>query len=379
MSTSGPTAAPPASTEPRHSRAARPPALFDPSIAHPARVYAFWLGGKDHYPADREAGREVVRLRPEILAGARANRAFGQRFTRYAAAGPGIRQFLDIGAGLPAPGPTHQVAHGISPACRTVYADNDPLVTAHCRALLAAERDAAPCTCIDADVREPAALLDSAREVLDFTRPVAVLLLAVLHFLPDTDDPAGIIGQLAAALAPGSLIAVSHVTADYAPDAITDSAAAYNARVPLRVHPRSREQFAAILGDLPVRHPGIVPVSQWQPSLREPAPHDVDIYGAVAQIPPAVRTAVPPVTSKPATREPPDAAAVAAEVARRAAEFPEYDITCEATSGGVCFIAQGRSLGTHPYLVMASDHVRLFAALDAHAAHPEPADEVLDR
>jgi hypothetical protein len=372
MSTSGPTAAPPpASTGPRHPLAARPPALFDPSIAHPARVYAFWLGGKDHYPADREAGREVVRLRPEVLAGARANRAFGQRFIRYAAAGPGIRQFLDIGAGLPAPGPTHQVAHGISPACRTVYADNDPLVTAHCRALLAAEQDAAPCTCIDADVRDPAALLDSAREVLDFTQPVAVLLLAVLHFLPDTDDPAGILGQLAAALAPGSLIAVSHVTADYAPDAITDSAAAYNARVPLLVHPRSREQFAAILGDLPLRHPGIVPVSQWQASLREPAPQNVDIYGGVAQIPPAVAdpAAARPasVASKPATSEPSDAAAVAAEVARRAEQFPEYDITCEATLGGVCFIAQGRSLGTHPYLVMASDHSRLFGALEAHA------------
>jgi hypothetical protein len=370
MSTSGPTAAPPpAGTGSRHPLAARPPALFDPSIPHPARVYAFWLGGKDHYPADREAGREVVRLRPEILAGARANRAFGQRFTRYAATGPGIRQFLDIGAGLPAPGPTHQVAHGISPACRTVYADNDPLVTAHCRALLAAERDAAPCTCIDADVRDPAALLDSAREVLDFTQPVAVLLLAVLHFLPDTDDPAAILGQLAAALAPGSLIAVSHVTADYAPDAITDSAAAYNARVPLPVHPRSREQFAAILGDLPLRHPGIVPVSQWQPNLREPAPQNVDIYGAVAQIPPAAGPgAARPasVASKPAASDFPDATVVAAEVARRAAQFPEYEITCETTLGGVCFIAQGRSLGTHPYLVMASDHGRLFAALEAH-------------
>jgi hypothetical protein len=342
-------------------------------------VYAFWLGGKDHYPADREAGREVVRLRPEILAGARANRAFGQRFTRYAAGGAGIRQFLDIGAGLPASDPTHQIAHGISPACRTVYADNDPLVTAHCRALLAAERDAAPCTCIDADVRDPATLLDSAREALDFSQPVAVLLLAILHFLPDADDPAGIIGQLAAALAPGSLIAVSHVTADYAPGAIADSAAAYNARVPLPVHPRSREQFAAIFGNLPLRHPGIVPVSQWQPSLREPAPHNVDIYGAVAQIPPAAtrpaailpaaRPALVPVASEPAQSERTDAEAVAAEVARRAAQFPEYSITCEATLGGACFIAQARSLGTHPYLVMTNDPGRLFAVLGAHV-HP---------
>jgi O-methyltransferase involved in polyketide biosynthesis len=373
MSTSGPTAVPPpaslapASTGPRRTPVPRPPALFDPSIAHPARVYAFWLGGKDHYPADREAGREVVRLRPEVLAGARANRAFGQRVTRYAATA-GIRQFLDIGAGLPAPGPTHQIAHGISPACRTVYADNDPLVTAHCRALLAAEPDAAPCACIDADVRDAAALLDGARAALDFTQPVAVLVLAVLHFLADSDNPGGIIRQLAAALAPGSLIAVSHVTADYAPDAITDSAAAYNARVPLPVHPRSREQFAAILGDLPLRHPGIVPVSRWQPSLREPAPQDVDIYGAVAQISPAApRPALVSVVSEPAPKERPDAAAVAAEVARRAAQFPEYDISCEATLGGPCYLAQGRSLATHPYLVMASDPGRLFAALDANA------------
>jgi hypothetical protein len=351
MSTSGPTAAPPpASTGPRPRLAARPPALFDPSIAHPARVYAFWLGGKDHYPADREAGREVVRLRPEILAGARANRAFGQRVTRYAAAAAGIRQFLDIGAGLPAPGPTHLIAHGISSACRTVYADNDPLVTAHCQALLAAT--SASCACIDADVRDPVALLDSAREVLDFSQPVAVLILAVLHFLSDADDPAGIVRQLAAALAPGSLIAISHVTADFAPAAIADSAAAYNARVPVPVYPRSRDQLAAILGDLPVKHPGIVPVSRWQPSLRERAPHDVDIYGAVAQVV-ATRAAKPPA----------DVMAVAAEVARRAAEFPEHEITCEATLAGPCYVARGRSLGTHPYLVMTGDPGQLFAAL----------------
>ncbi|HMG65602.1 MAG TPA: SAM-dependent methyltransferase, partial [Streptosporangiaceae bacterium] len=201
MTTSGPTAAHQPTTGQQHREpfTAGPPALFDPSVAHPARVYAFWLGGKDHYPADREAGREVVRLRPEVLAGARANRAFGQRVTRYAAAGATIRQFLDIGAGLPAPGPTHQTAQQISPTCRTLYADNDPMVTAHCRALQAAAPGAAPCTCIDADLRDPTGLLDSAREVLDFTQPIAVLLLAILHFLPDTDDPAGIVALLATA------------------------------------------------------------------------------------------------------------------------------------------------------------------------------------
>jgi len=111
------------------------PARFDPGVAHPARVYVFWLGGKDHYPADRAAGQEVARLRPEVVAAARANRAFGCRLTGYAAGGLGIRQFLDIGAGLPAPGPTHEAAQKISPACKVAYVDNDPLVLAHGRGL----------------------------------------------------------------------------------------------------------------------------------------------------------------------------------------------------------------------------------------------------
>jgi hypothetical protein len=342
-----------------------------PSIAHPARVYAFWLGGKDHFPADREAGREVIRLRPEILAGARANRAFGQRVTRYAAAGASIRQFLDIGAGLPAPGPTHQTAQQISPTCRTLYADNDPLVTAHCRALLAAAPSAAPCDCIDADLRDPAALLGSARDVLDFTQPIAVLLLAVLHFLPDADDPAGIVAHLAAALAPGGLIAISHVTADYAPAAMADGAAAYNARVPLPVYPRTREEVAAILGNLPVQHPGIVPVSRWLPSLREPAPQDVDIYGAVARIPPSgIHAAEPPrlAAAQPRPAGVADPAAAAAELARRAGEFPGHHITCEPTLAGIRYVAKGRDLGVHPSLVMSSDPASLFAALSAGRA-----------
>jgi len=242
---------------------------FDPRVAHPARVYSYWLGGKDHYLADREAGDEVARLRPQVVAAARANRAFGQRVTGYAAAGLRIRQFLDIGAGLPAPGPTHEIAQKISPACRVVYADNDPLVLAHGRALLTALPGAEPCTYLHGDIRDPAGVLEQASAVLDYRRPVAVLLLAVLHFLADTDDPAGIIKQLAAALAPGSLIAISHLTADYAPQAIADSAAAYNARVPVQVHPRTRDQLTAICGALPVQHPGVVPVNYWLASLHE--------------------------------------------------------------------------------------------------------------
>src|SRR6478736_5175254 len=175
----------------------RPSNHFDPGVAHPARVYSYWLGGKDHYQADRDVAQAAAAVRPEVVAGVRANRAFGQRVTGYAAAGLRIRQFLDVGAGLPMPGPTHEIAQKISPACRVVYADNDPLVLAHGRALLTARPGAEPCTYLHGDIRDPASLLAAAGAVLDYDRPVAVLLLAVLHFVADAEDPAAIIKHLA--------------------------------------------------------------------------------------------------------------------------------------------------------------------------------------
>ena len=322
---------------------------FDPRVAHPARVYSYWLGGKDHYLADREAGDEVARLRPQVVAAARANRAFGQRVTGYAAAALRIRQFLDIGAGLPAPGPTHEIAQKISPACRVVYADNDPVVLAHGRALLTARPGAEPCTYLHGDVRDPAALLEQASAVLDYSRPVAVLLLAVLHFLADTDDPGGIIKQLAAALAPGSLIAISHLTADYAPQAIADSAAAYNARVPVQVHPRTRDQLTAICGALPIQHPGVVPVNYWLPSLPESPGPAVDLNAAVLRLPPPTRS-----TTRPLTRSQPSPQEQAAELERVTARHPAHEITTDPTAGRLRYIARARRLSTHPYLVIAS-------------------------
>jgi SAM-dependent methyltransferase len=334
------------------------PSRFDPGVPHPARVYCYWLGGKDHFPADREVAREVVRLRPEVLAGVKANRSFGRRVTAYAAAGLGVRQFLDIGAGLPAPEPTHETAQKISPACRVVYADNDPLVLAHARALMTPVPGAEQPTCIDGDVRDPAALLAAAGTVLDFTRPVAVLLLALLHFLPDTDDPAVIIAQFAAALAPGSLIAISHLTADYAPEAITDSANAYNARVPCPVYPRSRDQITALCGELPIRHPGVVPVNFWLPSLREPASPALDLHGAVICLP-------IPAESHRELRATPSPQEQAAELERRAAQFPGHDLAREDTGNGPRYVARARDLGTHPSLVMT-------ATLDDLCAHLAP-------
>ena len=337
---------------------------FDPRVAHPARVYSFWLGGKDHYPADREVADAVAEARPEVVAGARANRMFGQRVTGYAAAGLRIRQFLDIGAGLPARGPTHEIAQKISPACRVVYTDNDPLVLAHGRALLTGLPGAQPCSYLHGDIRDPGALLEAASTVLDFSRPVAVLLLAVLHFVPDNDDPAGIITQLAAALAPGSLIAISHLTADYAPQAIAEATAAYNARVPVQVHPRSRDELAAMCGALPITHPGVVPVNYWLPSLRESPGPAADLHAAVLHQPlPATarRTAASPVLTyrKPSPQE------MAAELERAMARHPGYRITTDLASGRLRYVAQAHSLSSHPYLVITATLNELIAELSA--------------
>lgn len=326
---------------------------FDPRVAHPARVYSYWLGGKDHYPADREAGDEVARLRPGVVAAARANRAFGQRVTGYAAAGLRIRQFLDIGAGLPAPGPTHEIAQKISPACRVVYADNDPLVLAHGRALLTARPGAEPCTYLHGDLRDPASVLAAAGAVLDYDRPVAVLLLAVLHFLSDADDPAIIIKRFAAALAPGSLIAISHLTADYAPEQVAEGAAAYNARVPIAIHPRTRDQLTAMCGAVPIQHPGVVPVNFWLRSLHDSPGPAVDLHAAVLRLPlPARITAG--ATVRPLTRPQPSPQEQAAELARTATRHPAYEITTDLTAGRLRYIARARNLSIHPYLVITA-------------------------
>lgn len=265
-------------------------APFDAAAAHPARVYDYWLGGKNHYLPDRQAADEVTRHYPLAAVAARANRAFGGRAVRYALGGAGIRQFLDIGMGFPAPDGTHENIQRLAPACRVVYADCDPVVVTHGRALLASTGPGIH-ECIDADVREPGRLLDQAAAILDFSRPVAVLLLAVLHFVADADDPAGIVTTLAGALAPDSMIVISHATADFAASTVTSAAAACNASVPVQVYPRPRDQVASLLGGLPEQWPGVVPVTRWLPSLREGPGDACDLYGAVARA--ATRSTVP--------------------------------------------------------------------------------------
>ena len=252
---------------------------FDPHVAHPARVYNLWLGGKDGYAADREAAEQVARCRPQVVAGARANRAFLARVVRYLAVRRGIRQFLDIGTGLPAPRSTHEVAQAVSPESRVVYVDNDPQVLSHARALLASE-PGGTCAYIDADVRDPGAVLDQAAQTLDFTRSAAVLLLAILHFIPDADGLESIVPRLAAGLAPGSFVAVSHLTADFAPEQVASGVAAYNALVPTGVTARSHAGVTALLGGLSLVAPGVVPVAEWRPDAGWSA-QSADLYAGV--------------------------------------------------------------------------------------------------
>jgi len=252
-------------------------------VPNPARVYAYWLGGKDHYEADRKAAEEVIRLRPQVVAGARANRAFLARVVRFLAADCGIRQFLDIGTGLPAPGATHQVAQAAAPQTRVVYVDNDLLVLAHARALLTPAPQGR-CDYVDADLRDPARILAQAAATLDFTQPVAVLLLAVLHFIPDTDGPAAIVAALAGGITPGSVIAISHLTADFAPEHVSAAATAYNTLAPVPVTPRTHAQVTGLFGGLPLLPPGVVPVTEWRPRHGKgfgPA----DLYAGAARIP----------------------------------------------------------------------------------------------
>lgn len=253
---------------------------FDPGVAHPARVYGYWLGGKDHYPADRAAAEDVIRQRPQVVDGARANRAFLARAVRYLAGPRGLRQFVDIGCGLPAPGSTHGVAQAIAPQCRVVYVDNDLLVLSHARALLASTPEGA-CSCIEADLRDPETILAKAARTLDFTRPAAVLLLAVLHFLPDSDDPARIVAALAARLAPGSFVAISHLTADFAPEAVSSGVAAYNALVPAGITARSHAQVTALFGGLSLVAPGVVPVAEWRRDIGDRFGQPADLHAGL--------------------------------------------------------------------------------------------------
>jgi hypothetical protein len=252
-------------------------------------MYDFLLGGKDNFAADREAIAALLQSVPNARTGARENRAFLGRAVRYLAAEAGIRQFLDIGTGLPTASNVHEVAQSIAPECRVVYVDNDPIVLAHARALLTSD-PAGKTAYIDADLHDPATILASpaVRETLDFSKPIALMLLAILHFLPDDKDPAGIVAALADALPSGSYLVLSHATADYSDrTAARDAVKSVQQRgVPFQA--RSADELTELaLTGLRLVEPGLVPVSEWhpEPGYLRPAPAEVGYYGAVARKP----------------------------------------------------------------------------------------------
>jgi hypothetical protein len=242
-----------------------PPAELHPDVPHPARMYDYYLGGKDNFPADREAAEKVLALGPMVRMSARANRAFLQRAVRQLA-GRGVRRFIDIGTGIPTVGNTHEVAQQVHPDAQVAYLDNDPIVLVHSRALLSS-RAPGSTTVVQADLREPAAILadPTVRQLLLAGEPVALLLFAVLHFIDEADDPYRIVRTLVDALPPGSYLALSHGTGDFIPAPDTNRGPAIYRNATAQLTLRTKTQVTRFFDGLDLLDPGLVTAPLWHP------------------------------------------------------------------------------------------------------------------
>ena len=261
---------------------------IDLSVPHSARMYDYYLGGKDNFAADRETAERSLKSWPGGRTAARENRAFLGRAVRYLAGEAGIRQFLDIGTGLPSANNVHEVAQRISPDAHVVYADNDPIVLAHAEALLASD-PAGRTAYIQADLREPGAILahPTVRATLDFSEPVALMLVAILHFIADGEDPRKIVATLLSALPPGSYLVASHITAEHDPEGVGGAMRAYRAGG-VTVEARTAADFGRLaFADLELLDPGVVSVSDWRSDTvsSRPLASEVSCYGAVGRKP----------------------------------------------------------------------------------------------
>ncbi|WP_327107257.1 SAM-dependent methyltransferase [Nonomuraea glycinis] len=233
-------------------------------VPHTARIWNYWLGGKDHFPVDREVGERVRKIFPVVIELARADRLFLGRAVRYLATEVGIRQFLDIGTGLPTQDNTHEVAQGVAPESRIVYVDNDPLVLVHARALLTSSKEGAT-DYIDADLRDPDNILRQAAGTLDFSQPVAIMLLGVMHFIGDDDELQRIIDRLLAAVPSGSYIAVANTTTAVNGETTAEAVRVWNLDAQPKLKLRTPERIAAFFTGLEVVEPGWVSCSRWRP------------------------------------------------------------------------------------------------------------------
>jgi S-adenosyl methyltransferase len=257
---------------------------IDTSVAHPARVYDYWLGGKDNFAADREAAERVLAVSPGLRWRVQANRRFLARAVRYLAGEAGIRQFLDIGTGIPSANNTHQVGQEVAPDARIVYVDNDPIVLSHARALLTSGPQGAT-QYVHGDARDPGPIIESAAETLDFGQPVALMLIGVLHLIQDSEDPWGLVAWLMAQLPAGSYLAISHPAIDIAPGQ-AEAQRRYNERVSTPQTLRSRDQVARFFEGLELVEPGLVYVHTWRPGEFDTAPEGAtSAWGGVARKP----------------------------------------------------------------------------------------------
>jgi SAM-dependent methyltransferase len=270
------------------------PGKIDTSRPHSARIWNYWLGGKDNYPVDREVGDEFLAIFPGQADIARHARAFLGRVVRYLAGEAGIRQFLDIGTGLPTVDNTHEVAQQVAPQSRIVYVDNDPLVLAHARALLTSSPEGA-CDYIDADLRDPGTILTKAARTLDFAKPVALIMLGILGHVPDQDGPGEIVAHLVDVLSPGSYVVIADGTnvleGQEGGDAGAESARArayrrYAEAGGIPYYPRTPKQIEGFFEGLNLIDPGVVSVSRWrlEDSSFGPAA-EVDAFCGVARKP----------------------------------------------------------------------------------------------
>lgn len=261
------------------------PAGVDVDTPNVARVYDYYLGGACNLEVDRKFADEILSRAPEAREFALHNRRYQHRAVRYVA-NQGVRQFLDLGAGIPTVGPTHEVARSVNPDARVMYVDIEPVAVEHSKLLLDGDSKAGV---LQADLREPQAILGSpvVRNVLDLSQPVAVMVLAILHFLPDEDDPAGIIARYLAALPSGSWLIASHGTADGTAGERADEVAEKYQATSLAGHARTRQQFAEILRPVEIVDPGIVWTAAWRPDTPEDAlqPERSNAYAAVGRKP----------------------------------------------------------------------------------------------
>jgi len=255
-------------------------ARVDATAPNLARVWNFMVGGRDNFEADRAAARELIAAAPVMADVARASRSFLRRVVMFLAAEAGIRQFLDIGTGIPTAGATHELAQEVGPASRIVYVDNDPVVIAHARALVLS-RPEGVVSCLEADAREPAAIIDAAWRTLNPGQPVALLMIGVLNFIEGPGLVARVLRELTAALCPGSYLAIMQPAVDEGLFAVQSR---WNQLAPLPVWLRDREEVASWFAGLSLVAPGIVEVHQWRPDQGDPSyPNGIPLYGVVGR------------------------------------------------------------------------------------------------